>query len=293
MLGYLLQFWLIACMLVFSWTMKPVHSAEVVEIDRAILERLNAGGRLGTHALAIGGGTGIPRVKHIPRVADRIVELNVNVISIDSISPVLFERVGARSGSEEYFSFLNCGNSAQKRKCKSTISNERTTEIEFTRQIKTSTYFKGKTNFSGEYFWGKVGREFEGGVSREVSFTDRNKSVSVEKTVKDEEFEFEAPRRTKVIYRAFASTGHTKKIKFSGTVLVEGIYHYVIGKIWDQNANIEAVLKEDERKFPFEGFLGTINLSRIGLERFETPLTQAFCNQRAKGADDLGGSCSA
>src|SRR4051794_7850518 len=69
------------------------------DIVRAVFKKLNDG-RSGSHPA-------FPMP--IPRVADRIVSLHVNLIGIDDIKEVLFEPVGTRTGSEKYYSFDNCG----------------------------------------------------------------------------------------------------------------------------------------------------------------------------------------
>ena len=71
---------------------------------------------------------------------------------------------------------------------------------------------------------------------------------------------------------------------------MNGVYHYHIADIWDQNGNIEDVLKEEkERTFPFSGFLTTVNLTKITLERYERPLSSKTCKDKGALAEDLGG----
>jgi hypothetical protein len=78
-----------------------------------------------------------------------------------------------------------------------------------------------------------------------------------------------------------------KKVEFSGTVLVTGIFHYAIGNIWDQNSNIEQALPDDkQRTFPFSGTLSTITLSTLALERTEEPLSAAYCKDKAQLAQE-------
>src|SRR5262245_11163155 len=245
-----------------------IQAMAAEEIDKAILQKLNTGQRLGTHPA-------FP--KPIPRVADRIVSLHVNVVSVDSLQDVMFEPVGTRTGEERYYAWVNCGSKEEKKQFKDSFTFEKSGEVEFTEAIKTSSSFKGKLTANGGFLWAKFGAEAEASFGKEVTVTDKNKRVTIAKNAKEESFEFTAPPHTYVIYRATTSGG-TKKQKFAGTVVVSGVYHYVIGDIWDQNGNIDDILKnEQERTFPFAGFLSTISLTKLSLERYERPLDDKTC----------------
>lgn len=254
------------------------HGAWAEDIDTVILKRLNDG-RLGTHPHGNG-------VSH--RVADRIVSLNVNVVTVDSVRDVPFADAGKRTGEQKFYSYTNCGTAAQKLHFHDTFEHEVSQEIEFTKEVKTSVAFSGKMTTDMSFFWGKVGTEGNASVSKDITMTDRNKRTSSSKTTKEEDFDFEAQPKTRVIYQATTGGGISKK-EFSGTVLVTGVFHYVIGNIWDQDAVIEKSLSDEkDRTFPFTGTLSTINLSTLDVQRTEQPLSAAFCKERAQLAQEQG-----
>ncbi|SDG70252.1 hypothetical protein SAMN05216338_1002136 [Bradyrhizobium sp. Rc2d] len=214
--------------------------------------------------------------------------LNVSVKSLDKVENVAFADVGKRTGEEKFYTYTNCGTGTEKLKFTDTFSTESGQEIEFTQEVKTSTSFSGKLNTEFSIFDVGIKTEGNASLSKEISLTDRNKRTTVEKKTREEVFEFIAPPKTRVIYRA-TTGGGIKKLKFSGNVLVTGIYHYRIGNIWDQNANIELALPDEkERIFPFSGTLSTINLTTLTLERNEEPLSTSFCKSRAELAKQDG-----
>jgi len=242
-----------------------------IDIDTAILARLNDG-RLGTD-----------NGRH--RRADRIVSLQINIIRIDSQKEILFEEAGARTGEEQFFSFVNCGTILEKRDYEDVITKEHSAEVEMTNVVKTSTSFSGKLTTSCKFpldgMEMGIGTEGTAAFSKDFTVTDRNKQTNSVKTQETQKWSLEAPPNTKVIYK-IATVNGTKKIQFSGVVVVQGVYHYVIDDVWDQNAAIEAALKDEkERTFDFTGILTTVNFERVDVSKVETPVTADECAARA------------
>jgi hypothetical protein len=242
------------------------------DIDTAILAKLNDG-RLGTD-----------NGRH--RRADRIVSLEINIIRIDSQKEIMFEEAGERSGAEQHYSFVNCGSLTEKRDYEETITKEHSAEVEMTNVVKTSTSFTGKLTTSCKFPLDGmdigIGTEGTAAFSKDFTVTDRNKQTNSVKTNEVQRWSLEVPSHTQVIYK-IATVNGTKKIQFSGVVVVKGVFHYVTDNVWDQNAIIENALgNEKDRTFDFTGILTTVNFVRVDISKTEVPVTADDCAARAK-----------
>jgi hypothetical protein len=247
-----------------------------IDIDTAILAKLNDG-RLGSD-----------NGRH--RRADRIVTLQINIIRIDDQHEILFEEVGHRDGEEQYYKFENCGSLTETRPYQETITKEHSAEVEMTSVVKTSTAFTGKLTTSCKIPLDAmelgIGTEGTAAFSKDFTVTDHNKQTNSIKTEEVQKWELVVPAHSRVIYR-LATLNGTKKVQFSGVVVVQGVYHYVIDQVWDQNATIEAALPDEkDRTFKFTGILTTVNFREVDIKKTEEQLTDEDCGAKAKALPD-------